>query len=296
MLQRMLLCSRRRSLLTALLALGLTLLGLQAPSAEAQTRFRFPAVDPDGDYFLEKPVVHVDHDPADDPLDVTCTNFENRGFPWCYDEHTGTDYLLRMGFATMDKHDVQVVAAAAGVVTQAVDGNYDRCHAEAGYKVSCDGHPVKANVVTLRHADGLFSQYWHLKKGSVTVAVGQSVACGALLGYVGSSGVSSMPHLHFEVLAADGTVIDPYAGSQSQPQSYWTQQNGPGGFPGSTCQGPSASTTDGGQGAMDASDPPLPSGCQAAAGPGPSPSILLLGAAVAIARRRRRHESDRGRS
>ena len=158
------------------------------------------------------------------------------GLPWCYNGHRGTDYLLIWQFVTMDKYDVEVVAAADGEVIDAVDGNYDRCHAE-GRAVSCDGHPMRANIVSVRHADGIVSRYVHLKKGSVKVAVGDKVKCGDVLGYVGSSGRSAYPHLHFEVQDKDGKTIDPFAGSSSQPTSYWITQEGPYGRPDDLCPG-----------------------------------------------------------
>jgi len=202
----------------------------------AQTRFRFPAVDPSGTLFNVKPMIHVDHDPVDSDVDVDCVNYEGVGFPWCYDQHNGTDFLLIHGFGTMDEHDVAVVAGADGVVIEAVDGNYDRCHG-SGLDVSCDGYPMIANRVELQHADGLVTRYFHLKKGSVKVTVGQSVTCGDLLGYVGSSGRSALPHLHFEVQDSQGAVIDPFAGPYSQPTSYWTEQEGPLERPGDRCEG-----------------------------------------------------------
>ncbi len=215
----------------------LALLLVPASAAAQPTRFRFPAEDPTGDLFMLVPVVHMDHDPKVDPTGTTCDNFAGKGLPWCYDGHKGTDYLLMWGFSTMDKHDVQVVAAAHGVVTRAEDGNYDRCHDIGGFKVSCDGYPMKANQVTVRHADGISSRYLHLKKGSVKVKVGQKVSCGQLLGYVGSSGKSARPHLHFQLEDAANKAIDPYAGKNSQPTSYWTKQDGKDGKPGTLCQG-----------------------------------------------------------
>ena len=204
-------------------------------SASAQTRFRFPADDPQGDLFTNRLFIHVDHSPTVAADRTTCVTFDGRGFPWCYAGHDGTDFLLLFGFATMDGSDVRVVAAAEGEVTTAIDGNYDRCHAVNGVQVSCDGNPTVANGVQLRHADGLVSKYWHLKKGSVKVKVGQRVACGELLGYVGSSGESATPHLHFEVRDPSGGLLDPYAGQHGQPVSYWTQQVGPNGWPGDRC-------------------------------------------------------------
>jgi hypothetical protein len=215
----------------------LLLLLLAASSAWAQTRFRFPAEDPAGDYFLAKPMIGVDHDPTPGAPRTQCVSFEGQPFPYCYNDHDGTDFMLRLGFSTMDNYEVKVVAAAAGEVIAAHDGEYDRCHGTANFEVSCDGHPKLANSVTLRHGDGLVTKYWHLKKGSVAVKVGQAVACGALLGQVGSSGESAAPHLHFEVASKDGAVIDPFAGPKSQPLSYWTLQVGPFGWPGDRCAG-----------------------------------------------------------
>ncbi|TNE86534.1 MAG: M23 family metallopeptidase [Deltaproteobacteria bacterium] len=168
----------------------------------------------------------VDHDPEDHGDSTLgsaiCTNYDGRGFPWCYDGHDGTDFLLEGGFEAMDAGSTQILAAAAGVVVSTDDGNYDRCHVEGG-SVSCDGYPMVGNHVILEHPSGVRTKYWHMKSGSVAVEVGQEVACGDVLGLVGSSGLSSMPHLHFE-LAVDGQWVDPYAGPNSQPESWWQDQ------------------------------------------------------------------------
>jgi len=268
----------RHALLLALLAATLWPGGAGA----APTRFRWPAVDPNGDLFMSVPVVHVDHDKKTDGTNTLCTNYAGKGLPWCYDGHDGTDYLLKWSFSTMDKHDVQVVAGAAGVVTEAVDGNYDRCHETSGFKVTCDGHPMKSNTVSVRHADGLLSRYAHLKKGSVKVKVGQQVRCGDLLGYVGSSGRSARPHLHFEVRDAQGKLLDPYAGPLSQPTSYWTQQQGQNGMPGTRCQGEKIldAGVEAGLGGDGTPVATLPVGCalgqDPAAAPEPLPLLLVL--------------------
>ncbi len=135
----------------------LPLLPLLPAQAQAQTRFRFPAEDSTGQLFMEVPIVHVDHDPKISPTKTQCQAYNGKGLPWCYDQHDGTDYLLRFGFGTMDKYNVKVVAAADGVVTYAVDGNYDRCKAAKNFNVSCDGYPMKANAVKVRHSDGILS-------------------------------------------------------------------------------------------------------------------------------------------
>ena len=66
-----------------------------------------------------------------------------------------------------------------------------------------------------------------MKKHSVAVALGDTVEQGDLLGFVGSSGFSTMPHLHFEVETPLGDVVDPYAGPYSQEETYWCDQQDP---------------------------------------------------------------------
>lgn len=207
--------------------------------ADPATRFGFPL--PERDRFPT--LIGVDHDPVVQPDTLvgraTCKDYQERGFPHCYDEHGGSDYLLDGAFEAMDAGSSPIVAAADGVVFEVADGNYDRCHADAtAGGVVCDGHDKAANFVILQHADGLFSLYWHMKSGSVQVAVGDEVRCGDPLGLVGSSGESSTPHLHFEVNDPAGDVVDPYAGPASQPESLWADQPGVDLLPGAGCASP----------------------------------------------------------
>ncbi|MEY3531873.1 MAG: hypothetical protein RLY68_875, partial [Actinomycetota bacterium] len=52
-------------------------------------------------------------------------------------------------------------------------------------------------VIVIAHNGGLSTMYAHLSRFNVTV--GQGIAVGDTIGYVGSSGWSTGPHLHFEV-------------------------------------------------------------------------------------------------
>jgi murein DD-endopeptidase MepM/ murein hydrolase activator NlpD len=195
-------------------------------------RLRLPLAEPD--HFSL--VMGVDHDPVihgEGAEAWQCVNYEGAGFPRCYDEHLGSDYILEGGFAAMDAGSVAVVAAAAGTVTFTDDGHYDRCHADlASGIVDCDGHEMDANEVTVAHEGGYQTRYLHLMTDSVAVAVGDVVAAGDVLGRVGSSGNSSMPHLHLQLEDADGAVIDPYAGPMSQPESFWCEQGTSDALPG----------------------------------------------------------------
>jgi murein DD-endopeptidase MepM/ murein hydrolase activator NlpD len=56
-----------------------------------------------------------------------------------------------------------------------------------------------ANYVVIKHDDGTFAEYMHLKKNSVCVALGQNVKQNELLGLSGNTGFSTESHLHFSV-------------------------------------------------------------------------------------------------
>lgn len=72
---------------------------------------------------------------------------------------------------------------------------------------------ARARIVTglsvvIEHLPGVYSLYYHLAR--ILVREGQRVAGGAVLGTVGSTGLATGPHLHWE-LRAGGVAIDPDA-------------------------------------------------------------------------------------
>lgn len=93
--------------------------------------------------------------------------------------HPGIDFAAEEG--------AEVYAVAGGIVTAA---DYD---------------VEKGNYVVLDHGSGLETEYQHMK--SLLVSAGQSVVQGQVLGYVGSTGNSTGPHLHFEA-RQDGAPAD----------------------------------------------------------------------------------------
>ena len=92
--------------------------------------------------------------------------------------HPGIDFAAEKG--------AEVYAVAGGIVTAA---DYD---------------VEKGNYVVLDHG-GLETEYQHMK--SLLVSAGQAVVQGQVLGYVGSTGNSTGPHLHFEA-RQDGAPAD----------------------------------------------------------------------------------------
>lgn len=133
--------------------------------------------------------------------------------PKTYEGHRGTDLLLK-NFAAQDS-GVRVLAAAGGRVVGLADGFADR-NVTAGL----GGF---GNHVMVEHAPTLVSVYAHLRRHSITVAVGDPVSPGQMLGLVGSSGNSNWPHLHFEVRDG-GSPVDPYAGPCNGDPSRWQEQ------------------------------------------------------------------------
>jgi murein DD-endopeptidase MepM/ murein hydrolase activator NlpD len=97
-------------------------------------------------------------------------------------EHKGTDY-----------------AAAEGTPVRAIgDGVVLREGWGSGY----------GNMLEIRHPNGFVTRYGHLSRFSAGVHAGSHVTIGQTVAFVGSTGLATGPHLHFEVLVG-GQQRDP---------------------------------------------------------------------------------------
>ncbi len=66
----------------------------------------------------------------------------------------------------------------------------------------------KGNYIEIKHAGGLTSGYMHLSKFAKGLKLGQVVKQKQVIGYVGTTGLSTGPHLHF-MLKENGSYVDP---------------------------------------------------------------------------------------
>jgi urea transporter len=109
-----------------------------------------------------------------------------------------------------------VVAPAAGTVEQVVDTVEDNFIGASNLAENW------GNTIVLKHANQLYSQMSHLRKGSVKVKPGDYVKKGEVIANCGNSGRSPYPHLHFQMQTT------PFIGSKTlfYPLSHYLSQNG----------------------------------------------------------------------
>ena len=66
------------------------------------------------------------------------------------------------------------------------------------------------NAIRLTAADGTYFHYAHLSTFADGAGLGATVVAGQVIGYVGSTGSSSTPHLHFEYHPGGGAAVNPF--------------------------------------------------------------------------------------
>ena len=117
----------------------------------------------------------------------SCTYITSKFGPR-YHPVTGAYQSTHTGLDIGASHGATIVASDSGTVTTAgVKGGYGKC-------------------VMIDHGNGYYTLYGHMS--SIAVSQGQSVSKGDTIGYVGSTGVSTGPHCHFEI-RVNGVCTDP---------------------------------------------------------------------------------------
>jgi murein DD-endopeptidase MepM/ murein hydrolase activator NlpD len=145
---------------------------------------------------------YVDHDPTSGYRDFGCGHRS-------YDKHDGTDIAVK-DHAAIDR-DIPVIAAADGRVARIRNDQQDHFGTDADIEAAQAAKKEAGNVVSLVHSDGWVTEYAHMKKGSVTVKVGDIVKKGQRLGSVGQTGMAAFAHVHFSVRHKNA-VVDPFIG------------------------------------------------------------------------------------
>ena len=114
----------------------------------------------------------------------------------------------------------EVLAVADGTVVAVTDGYPEQTPLQPITGMA-KPEDFGGNSVVLEIAPGVYADYAHLQPGSITVAVGEQVTTGQVLGLLGNTGNSSGPHLHFGLIDDP----DPMVGN-SLPYAFdhWTLQ------------------------------------------------------------------------
>jgi murein DD-endopeptidase MepM/ murein hydrolase activator NlpD len=112
---------------------------------------------------------------------------------------------ITSGFGQSRSYNGGVLVRAHGGVDFASAGASIKAPA-AGYVVFTGDVDVRGLATVIDHGWGVYSGYWH--QSAAHVEAGQYVESGQVIGTVGTSGLSSGPHLHWE-LHVGGVAIDP---------------------------------------------------------------------------------------
>jgi len=96
---------------------------------------------------------------------------------------------------------VDITAATGKALYAVVDGVISQVTA---------GGALSGNALRLSQPDGTYFFYAHMDSFAAGIGVGTPVRAGQIIGYVGSTGNSGGPHLHFEVHPFGGEAVNPY--------------------------------------------------------------------------------------
>ena len=97
---------------------------------------------------------------------------------------------------------VDIIAKEGNLVYAVADGTITRVY-------TADRYERAGNGVRLTMADGTYFFYGHFSKIADGIGLGSPVKAGQVIGYIGKTGSTNTPHLHFEIHPGGGEAIDP---------------------------------------------------------------------------------------
>ena len=102
-------------------------------------------------------------------------------------------------------YDEPVYAAGDGIVVDVRNdiAEYGIGETPPRHVIEADTDVFAGNLVTIDHGNGEYSLTCHMRAGTIPVAVGDEVKAGDFIGRVGNSGVSQVPHIHFNLMDGD---------------------------------------------------------------------------------------------
>jgi len=106
----------------------------------------------------------------------------------------GPRYHPVTGLYQSNHSGLDIGASHGSAISAAAEGSVSYAGVKGGY----------GNCVMIDHGEGIYTLYAHMS--SIAVNSGQYVNTGDTLGYVGDTGITSGPHLHFEIRINGGTV------------------------------------------------------------------------------------------
>jgi murein DD-endopeptidase MepM/ murein hydrolase activator NlpD len=126
-------------------------------------------------------------------------------------------YRIHPIFKTRRLHTGVDLAARSGTPIYASgDGTIEWAKWQSGY----------GNKIEIKHVNGYETAYGHMSRYADGIKPGVRVRQGQVIGYVGSTGQSTGPHLHFEILI-NGNLVDPLSvklpRENSMPAQYTAQ-------------------------------------------------------------------------
>ncbi len=174
-------------------------------------------------------------------LSEQINNHNNEGNTYSYSEHSNTEFWWPIGGLETEKYNGDLIAAGTPSITSISSPYGMRWHpVSGGYKkhngidipggglnnhhniiASRSGTVIRAvhdygggygNHVIIDHGDNIYTMYAHMAQDSITVAVGDYVVQGQVIGKMGTTGSSTGVHLHFEIRVGGNSsayTVDP---------------------------------------------------------------------------------------